>query len=503
MNLSIILPLLQATAFATSLADLTLKLIPQITALGLLIVHFKKGPITPQSHYQFESELKNILLEIRRIISQWTLNSLEPDFSQMPFEIQFQGNGYRLRDKKSPHRFGIATLAGVIALSRFRYEPIDPDLGLACIFPLEIQLGIVGDKATPALARQVGIWTAQFTQETVRSYLREECQLFWAVSTLRHVAVSLHEGLAPLTLEAQADAVIGLLEQAFASQGKLQPALSVGRDGIFIPVINEKKYKEASASTLAVSDRNGKRLGTIYLGHMPEAGQTTMTEQLTALIHLVLLGWQGPLPQLEYVTDAGHHPTEYYDRVLRTMCHPCTGELLKWEWVVDYYHACLYITELSEALFGKETKEAASWAAKMRRWLRDKKGGINRVLHSAAAHAYRLGAEWLKSNREQYGEAYRYLQTRMKWMNYWSYRERGLMIGSGITEAGCKIVFTQRFKQSGMKWSLEGGQVVVDMRTMWLSGIWESVFGKYLQEMPQVEMGTQDEFSKKQPRIAG
>ena len=48
-------------------------------------------------------------------------------------------------------------------------------------------------------------------------------------------------------------------------------------------------------------------------------------------------------------------------------------------------------------------------------------------------------------------------------MDYWQYRRHGLAIGSGITEAACKTLFTQRFKQSGMKWSLEGGQVVVNL----------------------------------------
>ena len=29
-------------------------------------------------------------------------------------------------------------------------------------------------------------------------------------------------------------------------------------------------------------------------------------------------------------------------------------------------------------------------------------------------------------------------------------------IGSGVTEAACKTIFTQRFKRSGMKWKLDG-----------------------------------------------
>ena len=223
---------------------------------------------------------------------------------------------------------------------------------------------------------------------------------------------------------------------------------------------------------------------------MPEAGQGTLSQQLTDLLSATLNGWEGPVPRLQYVTDGGHHPTEYFGKVLRKMRHPRTGQELAWEWVIDYYHACLYITKIAEVLFGQHTKASASWAAKMRRWLKDKKSGIHRVLHSAAAHACRL--EFTQAEAEAYQEAYQYLQKRMGYMNYWSCRQRGLAIGSGITEAACKTLFTQRFKQSGMKWSLEGGQVVVDLRVIWISKLWSTVFDAYLTQLPQAKDRTKD-----------
>jgi hypothetical protein len=219
-----------------------------------------------------------------------------------------------------------------------------------------------------------------------------------------------------------------------------------------------------------------------------------LSQQLTQLLRDVLSHWQGPLPRLQYVTDAGDHPTAYYEGVLKSMVHPRTGEVLSWQWVLDYYHACLYVTKMAEALFGKSTKEATSWAAKMRRWLRDKKHGIFRVLHSAAAHACRQ--EWPPEDQKAYEAAYAYLSSRMAYMDYSRYRRCGMAIGSGITEAACKTLFTQRFKQSGMKWSWEGGQKVVELRTIWLSGIWDAVYAAYLRQLPQAEMRTKDTFAE-------
>jgi len=70
-------------------------------------------------------------------------------------------------------------------------------------------------------------------------------------------------------------------------------------------------------------------------------------------------------------------------------------------------------------------------------------------------------------------------------MRYQSYRKQHLPIGSGITEAACKIVFTQRLKRSGMAWTITGGQVILDLRVIWLSGVWDEVYQRYLASKPQ------------------
>jgi hypothetical protein len=492
MTLSTICRLLLATPFVASLLALTADLLPLIAQLGQRIVAFRQGPITPVTCHDFERDLQDLLREIGRIILQWVFNHLETsDLSQAPALINFDHNVYRRRPR-SRRRGGIATLFGVMGLWRIRYEPCDAGIGLTCIFPLEQRLGIVAGKVTAALASRVGSWTAQYTQETVLALLQEEQHVAWSVTTLRNVAADLSTALAPLTHQAQVDYVLALLQQAHDSKGAHRPVLSAGRDGIFVPIRKDTKYREAATATLAVLDRAGRRLGTVYLGQMPEPGQETLSQQLTDLLIAVLHGWQGPLPRLQYVTDGGHHPSEYFAQTLQTMRHPRTGQKLAWHWVLDYYHACQYLTKIGAALFGKETQAAAAWTAKMRRWLKDKKNGIARVLHSAAAHAWRL--EFTPEEQEAYDDAYRYLQNRQDLMDYWSCRCHGLAIGSGITEAACKTLFTQRFKQSGMKWSLEGGQVVVNVRVIWLSRLWSEVFHAYLQQLPQSQTGTKDRF---------
>ena len=124
-------------------------------------------------------------------------------------------------------------------------------------------------------------------------------------------------------------------------------------------------------------------------------------------------------------------------------------------------------------------KRAQAWARKMCRWLKTKPRGIYRVLHSAAA--IRRKRIVVGAKRKQYRDAYNYLRKRIRFLDYCQYRRNHLPIGSGVTEAACKTVFTQRLKQSGMTWKLEGGQWIVDLRVIHLSGIWSQVYQAYLQ----------------------
>jgi hypothetical protein len=78
--------------------------------------------------------------------------------------------------------------------------------------------------------------------------------------------------------------------------------LAVGRDGLMVPIRGQACYREAVAATVSVYDRKGRRLGTVYLGRMPEPGQEALSRQLTALIEAVLRTWAGPAPRLVCIT---------------------------------------------------------------------------------------------------------------------------------------------------------------------------------------------------------
>ncbi len=123
----------------------------------------------------------------------------------------------------------------------------------------------------------------------------------------------------------------------------------------------------------------------------------------------------------------------------------------------------------------------------MRRVLKEV-DGLRRVLQSASYHR---NAQNLRGKRQTaFDKAYHYLWKRRKHMRYAELRQKGLPIGSGVTEAGCKVVASQRLKLSGMKWKNEGGQVVLTLRVVWLSGVWEQAWKSHIQGSVKMNLDT-------------
>ena len=496
MNHCTLAALLLATPFPTDLLPLTERLLASLQRLEHLIQAFRSQPVTPEATAAFEQSLLGLTRDLGRDVLEQVFNHLEPELpEQAPARLHVEGTSYRRRNK-SPKTF--ATLFGPVRVSRLLYESLEA--GRPCLVPLQLHLGVVAGRATPALARKVGQLSAGQTQRAVLRVLAEDHQIHWCHKTLRAVTAELASNLKGYRQAFQARRVVEWLRQAQRGKGPRRPVLAVGRDGIHVP-LTAGKYNEASTATVSVYDQHGKRLGTVYLGQMPLYQQEALSEQLTGLLQEVFSLWRGARPRLAYVTDGGWHPTDYYDRVLRRMADPRNpGQRLVWERVIDFYHAACYVSQLSVALF-KDGCMARYWARQMRKLLKEGRGGATRVLQSAS---YYFNREKLSAaRREEFRKAHGYLQRHRRYMDYARYRAEGLPIGSGVTEAACKTTFTQRLKQSGMRWGLEGGQVIVDLRVLCMSGVYEDVFKAHLQRQSQELKGTWTVFPQQNQRRTG
>ncbi|MGH8033978.1 MAG: hypothetical protein ACREO9_02045 [Lysobacterales bacterium] len=445
---------------------------------------FLKQPVDPERTFNFEHHIDEQLREGGRQLVQSVYNHAEPAVEGLPKHVYFEASLYTRLNRKTPQN--VWTLFGQIRVQRIGYRPSDKS-GDATIFPLALALGLIHG-ASPALAeRAAGLMSdAGMTQQTVLKRLKQDHGVGWGVKKLRQVTAFVSAEMAEQRQAVQVEQLLGWLQHATDSKGSHKPVLSSGRDGITLGMRCQggSVHEVATCGTVTVLDRRGRRVGTVYLAYVPEFGQGTMSQQLTQLLREVLQRWQGPLPRLSYVTDSGDNETTYYDKVLSRMKHPRTGEALEWIRVADYYHASERLWTMAELLFGKG-RRATAWVRKMQKWLL-KPSGVYRVLHSAAALRQQLQLRGKKLTA--FHTAYRYLRNRMEYMRYADYRKVGIPLGSGVTEAGCKTVYTQRLKLSGMRWRKAGAQCILHLRVLRLSGVWDQAYERVLRGMKQPQV---------------
>jgi hypothetical protein len=133
--------------------------------------------------------------------------------------------------------------------------------------------------------------------------------------------------------------------------------------------------------------------------------------------------------------------------------------------IVDFYHAKEHLATLSKIIFPSDMEKQEKWLAPLgdRLWA----GDIEAILAKLRRQAY----------NGKKGEAIRkqinYFDSNKERMRYFEFRQRGLFIGSGVVEAGCKAVIGQRLKQSGMHWSVRGANAIIALRCCVESGKFE------------------------------
>lgn len=140
--------------------------------------------------------------------------------------------------------------------------------------------------------------------------------------------------------------------------------------------------------------------------------------------------------------------------------------------IVDLYHAKEHLSKLANEIFSPGTDLAKKWAADRHSELES--GNLDAVLDAISCHLPRSGEGGEKAARE-----FDYFTTNRHRMRYNYFRSLGLCVGSGVVEAGCKVVISQRLKRSGMFWSINGANAIIALRCSLLSGRFDEFWVRY------------------------
>jgi len=136
--------------------------------------------------------------------------------------------------------------------------------------------------------------------------------------------------------------------------------------------------------------------------------------------------------------------------------------------IVDLYHAREHLHDLARLLEFMLLDRKDEWLAAR---LQDLDyGDIDGIC--AAARIYPL--QGIK--KDELDTALGYFEHNAPRMRYKWFRSRGLFVGSGVVESGCKAVIGQRLKLSGMRWTVAGADAIIALRCREASSQWEQIW---------------------------
>jgi len=138
--------------------------------------------------------------------------------------------------------------------------------------------------------------------------------------------------------------------------------------------------------------------------------------------------------------------------------------------IVDLYHAREHLYTLLKLIFPPgEFYEARckEWSD----WL--EKGTVEQIIKTASEL---LPKE--ETSRKSATAEIEYFKTNAERMRYADFRTRGLFVGSGVVEAGCKNIIAARMKKSGAKWSVRGANNIIALRCTLASSRFEDYWAE-------------------------
>ena len=364
--------------------------------------------------------------------------------------------------------------AGAVSVERHLYRPAGR--GSRTICPMELRAGVIGGYWTPRAARQGAFAMAHLTGNDSEA-------LFAEMEGMRPSRASLDRLPKELSLHWEShreEWEAAMREQESWPSQAVVLALSV--DGVTVRMKNDEGHlqrdqpgkhssgplgqREAGCATVVGYDAEGERLRTVRYGRMPERGKQTLRAQLAQEASQIL----ARQPSLRRVLLADGAETNWgilaeADRA----CGPAAQASIA---IVDFYHACEHLKEGCDAAWGESTPRGNAEFERLKILLKEDEYGADRVIHMLKYHRGRSKG----NQRKRLETQLTYFRNQQPRMHYAAYLRDNLPIASGVMEASCKTLVTQRLKQSGMTWSRSGGQAILTLRSLIQSDRWDAAW---------------------------
>src|SRR3954454_3359429 len=375
------------------------------------------------SMLDFEETLQERLNDAGVVATAEGLQQFDTDGSPITVgPVKFTSKGQIEKDYQTP--YGVATLA------RHVYQ--SPEGG-PTYCPLDRDARIVVT-STPRFAKTISHKYAEFSSTRAQTDLEENHGRVVSRCLIQDIADAV--AAAAMAKEEDWSYTLPRFDEPPAT-------VAVGLDGT-CTLMCEDGWREAMVGTLAFYDRQGERQHTVYPGASPEYGKAKFLGHLESEIERA----KAKCPDAHYVGIADGAKGNWEFLVRHTDVQ-----------VTDFWHAAEYLGKAAVVLYRGQPQTKQAWLEEACHRLKHDVGGAEWVLKRLRSLARER--PWAKGDEDvQRAITYFANQSGAGRMDYAALVEAAEPIGSGVTEAACKVIVKQRLCGSGMKWTEDGAAVV-------------------------------------------
>lgn len=144
--------------------------------------------------------------------------------------------------------------------------------------------------------------------------------------------------------------------------------------------------------------------------------------------------------------------------------------------IVDLYHARQHLWEVAALLHPHDAAAKKLWMIPMKELL---DGGDIESLEACLRQIAAAQADSHPTLAKEVLKEAEYFATNASRMRYPEFRSKGLFVGSGVVEAGCKSVIGARLKRSGMFWTVRGANAIIALRCCRFNGRFEDYWEQH------------------------
>jgi hypothetical protein len=223
-------------------------------------------------------------------------------------------------------------------------------------------------------------------------------------------------------------------------------------------------YRDVGCGTISLYDCAGDRLCTWRMARMPEKDNETLKQMLKEEVESIMAA--RPDLTLIKLADGARGNWTFLSE-----------ELPEGEECVDFFHAAEHLHLALTLAYGETHPKCKYQFEKLRLVLRDDIEGVDKIIR-ALIYLCNKHPRSKKLKNEL-----KYFRNNRHRMCYAELKAINLPIGSGVVEAACKTLVTQRLKRSGMRWNNAGGQAILTLRSAAQSDrfdrTWDLIAGTY------------------------